>query len=101
MLVSDIDFVPEAIEFVGRSWVSMKSILVIDDDGPIRQAVRTLLRKRGYEVLEAASGNTGIELARAKLPDLILSDVDMPGLDGFDVLKALLSEPTTSPFRVS
>jgi len=78
----------------------MKRILVIDDDGPIRQAVRTLLRNRGYEVLEAASGNTGIELARAKLPDLILSDVDMPGLDGFDVLKALRSEPTTSAIPV-
>jgi two-component system, sensor histidine kinase and response regulator len=74
----------------------MKNILVIDDDNSLRVTIKAFLRKHGYEVLEAENGEKGLELARAQLPDLVLSDVNMAGLDGFGVLKGLRSHLATS-----
>jgi CheY-like chemotaxis protein len=64
-------------------------ILVIDDDPAIRAAVCAVLRAGGHQPVEATDGANGIERAQALLPDLIISDVTMPGLDGYDVLRAL------------
>lgn len=57
----------------------MKLILLIDDDEGIRFSFGETLRSRGHRVIEADSGKTGLELARQQMPDLILTDINMPG----------------------
>ncbi|MBD3343912.1 MAG: response regulator [Chitinivibrionales bacterium] len=70
-----------------------KKILVIDDERLIRHTTVLLLKKEGAEVLAAEEGKQGIELAKNEHPDLILLDIMMPGMDGWQVLETLRSEP--------
>jgi DNA-binding response OmpR family regulator len=69
--------------------------LVIDDEAPIRLLCRVNLAAEGVEVLEAADGATGLEIAKREKPDAILLDVMMPGLDGWNVAERLLSAEET------
>jgi DNA-binding response OmpR family regulator len=71
-------------------------VLVIDDEAPIRLLCRVNLEAEGMEVLEAADGPTGLERARTAQPDVILLDVMMPGLDGWQVAEELLDDETTN-----
>ena len=73
----------------------MTKVLVIDDEAPIRLLCRVNLEAEGVEVLEAADGATGLELAKREKPDAILLDVMMPGLDGWNVAERLLSAEET------
>jgi DNA-binding response OmpR family regulator len=70
-------------------------VLVIDDEAPIRLLCRVNLEAEKMEVLEAADGPTGLELARGATPDVILLDVMMPGLDGWRVAERLIEDPET------
>lgn len=74
----------------------MTRILVIEDDEALLEDVLTILRFEGYEVLGAPNGVEGVRLAREHLPDLIISDVMMPEVDGYGVLLALQADPATS-----
>jgi two-component system, sensor histidine kinase and response regulator len=74
----------------------MKKILVIDDEEWLRGMVKMALVERGYDVIEADNGATGIEIARAELPDLILCDVRMERVDGYLTLSTLHNEPATA-----
>jgi DNA-binding response OmpR family regulator len=65
----------------------MKTILLVDDDQSLRAVLGLALRRDGYRVIEADSGVAGLEMARRHLPDLILSDIDMPGGDGAALLR--------------
>jgi DNA-binding response OmpR family regulator len=69
--------------------------LVIDDEAPIRLLCRVNLEAEGIEVLEAAEGKTGLELAKKERPDAILLDVMMPGMDGWNVAEQLLADEAT------
>jgi len=71
-------------------------VLVIDDEAPIRLLCRVNLEVEGMEVIEAADGPGGLEAARAALPDVILLDVMMPGLDGWQVAEELFDDPRTA-----
>ena len=64
----------------------MTSILVVDDDADIRTLVSELLQRAGHGVIEAPDGESGLKLFYAEQPDLVLLDVSMPGLDGWEVL---------------
>ncbi len=70
-------------------------VLVIDDEAPIRLLCRVNLEAEGMQVLEAADGPSGLETARSEIPDVVLLDVMMPGLDGWQVAEQLLDDPTT------
>jgi DNA-binding response OmpR family regulator len=70
-------------------------VLVIDDEAPIRLLCRVNLEAEGMQVLEAANGTSGLEQARAAIPDVILLDVMMPGLDGWGVAEQLLDDERT------
>lgn len=67
------------------------TILVVDDEKDIRTSLSGILEDEGYEVITAASGADGIECARQELPDLILLDIWMPGMDGLETLEKLKS----------
>ncbi len=66
-----------------------KTILVVDDIGIIRRLVRVNLEPEGYDVIEAANGAEALERIKESKPDLVLLDVIMPVMDGFQVLKEL------------
>ena len=78
----------------------MKTILVIEDDKYIRPTLVAALRRHGYEVLDAGNGTVGLEMALSHHPHLVLSDVNLPGLSGIEVLKALRSHPETADIPV-
>src|SRR5579883_492247 len=67
----------------------MRNILVIEDDVDVRAMVVTALRQHGYYVREASNGREGIQMVLAQKPDLIISDVRMPELDGYGTLAAI------------
>jgi len=71
----------------------MKTILLIDDDQQVRAMFGLALRKHGYHVIEADSGVSGLAMARQHLPDLILSDIHMPGGDGSTLLRDIRRDP--------
>jgi DNA-binding response OmpR family regulator len=71
-------------------------VLVIDDEAPIRLLCRVNLEAEGMTVLEAADGVTGLDLARNEVPDVVLLDVMMPGLDGWRVAEALHEDERTT-----
>ena len=75
-------------------------VLVIDDEAPIRLLCRVNLEAEKMEVLEAEDGTAGLELARAEQPDVILLDVMMPGLDGWEVLHRLLDDEQTKEIPI-
>ena len=64
-------------------------ILLVDDEPPILDLVRGYLEREGYGVSTATDGPAGLELARSELPDVIVLDVMLPGLDGFEVLRQI------------
>ena len=70
-------------------------MLVIDDEAPIRLLCRVNLEAEGMRVLEAADGPSGLDAARSNVPDVILLDVMMPGLDGWQVAEELLDDERT------
>jgi signal transduction histidine kinase len=71
----------------------MKTILLVDDDEALRTTFAFVLRRNGYHVIEADSGVAGLAMARQHLPDLILSDIHMPGGDGSTLLHDLRNDP--------
>ena len=75
-------------------------VLVIDDEAPIRLLCRVNLEAEGMEVIEAQDGTVGVELARSERPDVILLDVMMPGMDGWEVLQALQAGEETSEIPI-
>jgi two-component system cell cycle response regulator DivK len=70
-------------------------ILVVEDNPKNLKLVRDVLQYWGYQVLTATSGEEGVELAAQELPDLILMDLQLPGIDGHEALRRLRQEPTT------
>ena len=80
----------------------MSAILVVEDDDAIRSNVVRMLTLEGFEARAAADGRAGLAMAREHTPDLIISDVNMPGMDGFELLAAVRSDPVlaTVPFML-
>ena len=78
----------------------MKTILVIDDKDDVRSVIVTTLKDSGFATVEAVDAANGIQLAATRRPDLILCDVNMPDMDGYQTLSAIreLSTSATTPF---
>ena len=75
-------------------------VLVADDNADMREYLTRLLRTAGYQVTAVADGQAGLDAARAGLPDLVLTDVMMPRLDGLGLVAALRADPRTAPVPV-
>jgi DNA-binding response OmpR family regulator len=73
----------------------MKKILIIDGQPEMRRNLMTILEMEKFQPLTAENGWVGVELAKKEKPDLILSEIVMPGLDGFGVITALRGTPET------
>jgi two-component system sensor histidine kinase/response regulator len=74
----------------------MKRILVIEDETPIRDNICEMLDMEGFDAVGAEDGRVGLQLAQDAIPDLVICDIMMPELDGYDVLLNLRSEPQTA-----
>lgn len=79
----------------------MPSVVLIVDDSPTEMAALTgMLKRHGFEVLSAPNADAGLDLARTQHPDLVLMDVVMPGLNGFQATRQLAKDPDTSGIPV-
>jgi CheY-like chemotaxis protein len=74
----------------------MTKILVIEDDEYLRENLLEILKAEGFEAIAAEDGQTGINLAIQEVPDLILCDVMMPEVDGYEVLRLARQNPNTA-----
>jgi two-component system cell cycle response regulator DivK len=75
-------------------------ILIVDDDPKTLKLLRDLLQIRGYTTLDATDGKQGVDMARAKMPDLIFMDMQMPVMDGFEATNILKADPVTKSIPV-
>lgn len=75
--------------------MSIRKVLVIDDSSTDRAAIGAILARHGYRVMFAHDGEEGVALARTEFPDLILMDVVMPGMNGFQATRTLARDPLT------
>ncbi len=75
-------------------------ILVVEDNDSSRKLVRDILRFRGYEIIEAETGEDGVRLAQERLPSLVLMDIRLPGMDGIEALAQLRAEAATQSIPV-
>lgn len=73
----------------------MPKILVVEDNEENRDALSRRLQRRGFEVLFAADGKAGVEMAKAEKPDLVLMDMNMPELDGWEATRQIKAHPGT------
>ncbi|EXI92432.1 MAG: Phosphate regulon transcriptional regulatory protein PhoB [Candidatus Accumulibacter sp. BA-94] len=80
--------------------MTIRKILVVDDSPTERYVLNELLTSNGYQVVTAENGEEGIAKARSELPDLILMDVVMPGLNGYQATRTLTRDPATRSIPV-
>jgi two-component system cell cycle response regulator DivK len=75
-------------------------ILIVEDNERNRKLVRDVLQFRGYQTIEAETGEDAVQLARERVPALVLMDIQLPGIDGITALVQLRSDPTTRTIPV-
>jgi CheY-like chemotaxis protein len=78
----------------------MGRVLVVDDEPDVLLLCRLNLQQRGHELLEAADGSTALKIARDRHPDVIVLDLMLPGISGYDVLEALQRDAETTDIPV-
>ena len=75
-------------------------VLVVEDNDKNRKLVRDVLKHKGYEVIEAETGEDGVRLAKEHLPVLVLMDIQLPGINGIEALRQLRADPATAAIPV-
>jgi len=80
--------------------IRMKRILFIEDESALQKTFGDILKDEGYEIISALDGEIGLKLAKTKKPDLILLDLILPKIHGFDVLKQLKDDPETKEIPI-
>jgi DNA-binding response OmpR family regulator len=77
-----------------------KKILLVEDDPAVLRAISFILEKEGYNVLTATDGLDGLSKAKGENPDLLVLDVMLPGIDGFEICHRLRAEPQTAQLPI-
>jgi len=80
--------------------MAIKNVLVVDDSPTDTHLVTQILKKQGFNVIFATSGEEGIAVAKKEKPDLVLMDIVMPGMSGFEATRAIARDPETSHIPV-
>ncbi len=80
---------------------AMSVVLIVEDNEKNMKLARDVLQVKGYTTLEAVTGEDGVRMAKEKLPDLVLMDIQLPGISGIDALKALRSDAQTEKIPVA
>ena len=78
----------------------VKTILIIEDDKFLRELIVRKLKDEKYQIVEASDGEEGLEKAKKEIPDLVLLDLILPGIDGFEVLSRIKEEHALSSVPV-
>jgi two-component system cell cycle response regulator DivK len=78
----------------------MRTVLIVEDNEKNMKLARDVLQAKGYKTLEAVSGEEGVKLAKEKAPDLVLMDIQLPGINGIDAFKQLRADPKTARIPV-
>jgi len=79
----------------------MSTILIVEDNEKNMKLVRDVLQVKGYRTLEACTGEDGVRLAKEHRPDLVLMDIQLPGISGVDALRMLRDDPATARIPVA
>ena len=74
----------------------MSTVLIVEDNEKNMKLARDVLQAKGYKTLEAVTGEEGVKLAKENVPDLVLMDIQLPGISGIDAFKQLRADPKTS-----
>jgi len=90
----------ERLNSIGRTAMNAQKILVVEDNPMNLELVQDILTMEGYEVVTAEDAITGIARANSETPDLILMDIQMPGMDGLRAVDKLMADPKTSRIPV-
>jgi DNA-binding response OmpR family regulator len=77
-----------------------KKILIVEDDPSFSRAINHIIQKEGYDVITAANGLAGLRMAQEEKPDLLVLDVMLPGLDGFEICFRLRQAPLTAALPI-
>ena len=78
----------------------MSTVLIIEDNDKNMKLARDVLQNKGYRTLEAVTGEDGVKLARDNIPDLVLMDIQLPGINGIEAFKQLRADPKTARIPV-
>jgi two-component system, cell cycle response regulator DivK len=78
----------------------MSLVLIVEDNEKNMKLVRDILQAKGFETMEAGTAEEGIKLALDRVPDLVLMDIQLPGMNGMEALKVLRADPSTAKVPV-
>ena len=78
----------------------MSTVLIVEDNDKNMKLARDVLQAKGYQTLEAVTGEEGVKLAREKKPDLVLMDIQLPGINGIEAFKQLRADAKTARIPV-
>ena len=78
----------------------MSTVLIIEDNDKNMKLARDVLQNKGYKTLEAVTGEEGVKLAKDNVPDLVLMDIQLPGINGIEAFKQLRADPKTARIPV-